>query len=639
MSKSLTTIAISIAVIVGCAAAHHVRYIEDVSGICGDNATWTLVSRTFTLNGNGAVDTFCDISNPLMVDKVVIGDGITSIDFPLFEDWNNVKSVVIGRSLSHIESSAFKGCSIFKEFVDGGNPYFSFINGVLFDKGGKTLIIFPAGKVGRYVFPAGVETIAENAFASCSLTSMLISESVSSIPPGAFRSCFAMLKLEVDENNKYYTAVENVLFNKEKTALIHFSCNGRNTYTVPAGVESVDSFCWCDNLSSVVLPDSVTTIGNFTFHGCYDLHSVNIPASVTSIGFGALSLLGTLKNFDVHEDNQYFSQKDGVLFDKEGKTLLRYACGMGSRYTVPDGVEVIDGYAFTQCYKLESITIPDGVTTIEDGAFAKCVNLENVSISKSVTTIGEQALRDCSDLKSITVDNDNPAFSSIDGALFDKSGETLIRYPCRSNHNYTLPDSVKTIKAGAFSLCYFFSYIKIGESLEEIDPHLFSDASLTTIEVSDKNQRFTSVDGVLYDKDVKTLKLFPGDKDDNFTLPDTVESIGTCFAGSNLRVVTLGAKVSAIEPFAFARCPKLKAVVYLGTEDPGVNTRSVFYQSYELSFICVTPGYNPSTFCGVTVYRDGIAKCYYEPPISSSNLVVPSIVIVLVVSVILEVIF
>jgi len=652
MYKSLNTIAISIAIIVGCAAAHRLRVIGDASGVCGDTATWTLdsKSRTFTLDGNGAVDTICDINNPIMVDKIVIGDGVTSIDFPIFADWANVKSVTIGRSLSHIESSAFEGCSHLEEFIVKGNPNFSVIDGVLFDKSATTLMIFPTGKVGSYDIPAGVETIADNAFTRCQLTSMSIPESLSSIPSGAFRTCWLLTKLEVDENNKYYTAVDNVLFNKEKTALVHISCGmNRTSYTVPDGVESVDSFYMCHSISSVTLPDSVTTIGNFTFHDCDYMNTVNVPASVSSIGFGAFSMLGRLTNINVHKDNQHFSQIDGVLFDKEGKTLLRYACGKGSRYTIPDGVEAIGEYAFAECRNLESVTIPDGVTTIEDGAFAGCLNLKTLSISKSVTTIGEQALRGCSSLKSITVDNENPAFSSIDDVLFDKLGETLIRYPCSKDafisgntttHNYTLPDSVKTIKAGAFSRCELFNYIKIGESLEEIDPHLFSESLIfDTIEVSDKNQHFTSIDGVLYDKDVKALKLFPRAKEGIYVLPDTVESIGTCFAGSEVGAVTIDANVSAIEPFAFARCNELQSVIYMGTEDPGVNTHYVFFESLSLNHICVTSDYTPSTFCGETVERE-MYKCIYTPPIySSSNLVVPSALIVLVVSAILAVIF
>ncbi len=130
---------------------------------------------------------------------------------------------------------------------------------------------------------------------------------------------------------------------------------------LPDSVTKIGNYAFynCANLTSITIPDSVTTIGNYAFTSCKGLTSVRIPDSVTSIGNDAFS-----------------------------------SCAGLTKVTIPDSVTTIDNYAFTYCTNLTSITIPDSVTSIGGSAFAYCTNLTSVTIPDSVTTIGWMAFQD-----------------------------------------------------------------------------------------------------------------------------------------------------------------------------------------------------------------------------------------------------
>ena len=180
-----------------------------------------------------------------------------------------------------------------------------------------------------------------------------------------------------------------------------------------------------DNLSGdVIIPSKVTLgkkkykvtrIRDEAFPGCKNLQSVVIPNSVTSIGVRAFYSCLRLSKIKVSSDNKHYSSKDGVLFNKAGDTLLAVPGGF-TAYTVPNSVKHISREAFYGCKNLQSVVIPNSVTSIGYWAFLGCDNLQNVVIPNSVTSIGNEAFWDCVNLQNVVIPNSvtsigNEAFS------------------------------------------------------------------------------------------------------------------------------------------------------------------------------------------------------------------------------------
>ena len=303
---------------------------------------------------------------------------------------------------------------------------------------GKVTITGYTGSATEVVIPSTINgypvtTIVYEAFArSSKLTSITIPDSVTSINDNAFENCKSLTSITVGEENQYYSSQDGVLFNKDKTTLIRYpSRKPETTYAVPDSVTTIESgaFRGCPKLTSITIPDSVTTIGDFAFVFCYYLTSITVD-----------------------EENEYYCSQDGVLFNKDKTTLVKYPAGKTETiYTIPDSVTTIGYCAFHSCDLLENITIPDGVTTI-----------------------GNYAFYDCSSLTDITVGAENEHYSLQDGVLFDKDKTTLVLYPAgKTETTYTIPDGVTTIGEFVFSHCFNLASITIPDSVTSIGSDAF----------------------------------------------------------------------------------------------------------------------------------------------------------------------
>jgi len=277
------------------------------------------------------------------------------------------------------------------------------------------------GKAAEVVIPAnlGITEIGGRAFDYPKITSVVIPAGVTTIGDWAFSGCENLTAITVNEQNTAYTSVDGVLFNKAKTTLIKYPAGKQGQkYTIPNSVTSIErnAFSYCTSLTSVTIPNSVISIGDGAFYSCRSLASITIPDSVTSIGRSA--------------------------FD---------SCKGLTSITIPNSVTSIERDAFSFCRSLASITIPNSVTSIGDGAFYSCRSLASITIPNSVTSIGELAFYSCSSLTVITVNEQNTAYASVDGVLFNKAKTTLIMYPQgKQGQNYTIPNGVKQIGDYAF---------------------------------------------------------------------------------------------------------------------------------------------------------------------------------------------
>ena len=433
--------------------------------------------------------------------SITIPDSVTSIGPYAFSCCANLVDLTIGDDVKYLSTGAFSGCSsltditipdgvaidwdVFKGCVSlknvnvksGNNSYtsvcgYTSVNGVLFSKDKTELVLYPAGKtdkiynipesvtnIGRYAFdhcvsltnvtiPNNMDSIYEYAFNDCvNLTNIIIPDSVIIMGHGAFNGCTSLTEIKVATKNANYVSVNGVLYNKNKTTLMHYPAGKKDkNYKILDGVTSIDDWAFedCTSLTSIAIPDSVTEIGDYAFSGCTSLTSITIPDSVTEIGWDAFNGCTSLTSITM--PNNVTSIRDSTF---EG-------CASLTSITIPDSVTEIGWEAFSRCTSLTSITIPDSVTKIGEGAFWGCISLTSITIPDSVTEIGGSTFHNCANLTSITIPD---GVTSI--------GDGAFRF-CTSLKSITIPESVTSIGDCAFADCTSLTSITIPGSVTSI---------------------------------------------------------------------------------------------------------------------------------------------------------------------------
>jgi len=211
-------------------------------------------------------------------------------------------------------------------------------------------------------------------------------------------------------------------------------------------------------------------IGDSAFMDCPDLTSVFIPRDVTidegfaQQGVRMFASSEKLTRFVVAEDHPNYVSLDGVLFDKDMTTLIRFPPGKDGKdgkYAIPEGIVTIGGYAFEGCKELTSLTLPSSLTEIRGGA---------------------RTLRYARNLSSVFVVSGNTAYTSVDGVLFDKEKTTLVMFPDRKIEHYVIPDGIQVIGSRAFVSSGLHSVV-IPESVTTIEDVAFGGSYLTSITI------------------------------------------------------------------------------------------------------------------------------------------------------------
>jgi hypothetical protein len=267
---------------------------------------------------------------------------------------------------------------------------------------------------------------------------------------------------------------------------------GDYTYTTNAlGKATITDFP-TSYAGALSIPDSlggcpVVAIGGSAFQGCTKLTSVTIPNSVTTLGTWAFAACSALANVTIGTNVASIPER---AFNE---------CSALKSIVIPDSVRSIGKDAFSRCWKLASAEIGNGVTSIGFAAFLSCGALSTVSIGSGVKTIEDWAFLACPSLKSFTVNSANTAYASRDGALFNKSLTTLIQCPAAKSGNYAIPSGVTALGDFAFEACAALTAVTVPASVSQIGFYAFSGCTaLLAFTVDDANSTYASQDGVLF---------------------------------------------------------------------------------------------------------------------------------------------
>jgi hypothetical protein len=377
------------------------------------------------------------------------------------------------------------------------------------------------GDAEHVVIPAnlGITAIGDSTFVytEIGIISITIPASVTSIGERVFIPDSILTTITVDDRNSVYSSSDGILFDKNKTTLVRYpSGKKENTYTIPDTVTSIGSgsFYGCDNLTAITIPLGVIFIGSEPFSGCVGLVAINVD-----------------------ERNSAYSSSDGVLFDKNKTTLVRYPSGKRENtYTIPDTVTSIESGSFYGCRSFTSIIIPGSVTAMGSSAFYGCRNLTSIIIPDSVTAIGSSAFYGCQNLKSITLP---PNITAIKSHTFSH---------CRSLASITMPLNITTIGERAFFLCENIINIAIPSSVVFIENYAFFGCkNLASITIP---LNITVIEDYVFSWCESITSVI---------IPGGVTSIGEgAFLGcTSLSSVTMPDTVTVIRKFTFSDCKTL----------------------------------------------------------------------------------
>ena len=380
--------------------------------------------------------------------SITIPNSVTSIESDAFGGCTSLTSITIPNSVTSIESDAFGGCTSLTAInVATRNQNYVSVNGVLYDKNKTVIIRYPAGKKDKsYSILDGVMGICACAFETCvNLESITLPDSVTVMGLSVFNGCKSLTTINVAAGNQNFVSVNGVLYDKDKTAIIRYPARKKDkNYNILNSVRFVhnNAFEDCTNLTSITIPNSVKGIDSNAFSGC-SIKSIIIPNSVTSIYPSTFNGCTSLTAINVATGNRYYVSVNGVLYNKDKTTIIRYPEGKKDKsYSILDSVTCIDSHAFDSCTNLTSITIPNSVTSIESDAFGGCTSLTSIVIPKSVTSISFWA--------HLGYDND---YYQIDNfKIYCYSGTAGEKYAKDNRFNYEIITAEKPAKVTNFKV-------------------------------------------------------------------------------------------------------------------------------------------------------------------------------------------
>lgn len=475
---------------------------------------------------------------------VTFEDGRTKIPAGLFANCTGLEEVTIPEKVTELEEDAFADCKSLRT-----------VN-----------------------FNENLTVIGHRAFVNSGVEKAELPKSLTTIWCCAFGNCTALKEVFIPRKLANYKTSTSFITHTDAFG----NCTNLKTVTFEKGTTSIVSqlFAQCNGLESIVIPDTVTTIGHNAFGSCVNLKNVTfsknlktieheafvnsgiekaeLPKTLTNIYCCAFKDCKNLKEVFIPKKlangiskSQSFSAHTGVFGNCDnlktinfeegiteiGESLFANCTGL-EEITIPDGVTKMNKEVFGYCPNLKKVILPESITTLANGMFKGCTALESVKLP-SITALSDETFNKCSALKQVTLPE---TMESIGQKAFAESGITSI----------TLSDNVKKINASAFNASKQLEKVVCGKNLETIGGNAFEGCS--------------GLKNITLPGGLKTIgsKTFYGcDKLTELAIPNSVTTLGNNVFENceHLTKITLGNGLTAIPNYAFNKCYDLEEIV------------------------------------------------------------------------------
>lgn len=555
--ESYTVVGIDDMAFMGCAKLTSVTFPSTLKTIgegafygCSRLTSVELPAQTVSI-GNEA---FGDC--PLLA-TLSLGEGLKSIGRSAFENCIALTGVSMPAGMESIGALAFKGCTKLASAALGNSLT------LLGDSA-----FYGCSALQSVELPVTVSSVGTRTFAGCSALNAVGLGNVSTIGEAAFNGCSALTEIAIP--NGVETLGNYAFYGCSSLATVTLGTQERSS----SSLKTIGDYAFAETaVKSVVLPDGVSTLGNYAFNKCASLATVSLGNSLTAIGNYAFSDCDKLESvtfgsaLETIGERAFASAKISSLvlpatvrtigdwaFYNNPLTAITFNDGLqsiGSRafygvsvqtLNIPNSVTELGSYAFSGCKSLETVTIGTGVTKISDYTFNTCSALTQISCP-SVTEIGASAFKGCLSLVDIPL---NDKITSLGNYVF--SG-------CSAIESLVIPNSVTSIGSYAFEKCTKLTSATLGTGISSIPDYMFSSCSALTSVVLPEN--ITGIGNSAF-YNCKGLKSLP--------VTESITSIGTnAFYGcTSLTSVNLSDKVTSLGASVFYGCSSLTEAV-LGT--------------------------------------------------------------------------
>ncbi|MDO4725643.1 MAG: leucine-rich repeat domain-containing protein [Porphyromonadaceae bacterium] len=469
------------------------------------NLTSITMPNTLLSIGNNAFDACKKLTS------IEVPNSVTTIGYSAFAQCSELLSITISRAVTNIGRYAFFGCNKLL-YITSLNPDPTAItlgmlvfNGVPKGDGNNTCVLtVPSGSRAAY---EAAEQWSEFAPKIVEIGSV----------GDVFTDTQSGLKFRVTSQSPYEVEVANnpnvtgavnipdtVVLNGNKHAVkgigntAFANCSELTSVMIPSTVTKIGegAFVDCSKLANITLPSTINTIGKEAFFGCAAFTVIEIPASVKFIG--ELSFIGcrSLTAINVDEANTEYKSENGVLFSKNGSKIYRYPVAKsGETYSIPTSVTSIEKGTFNGCVALNKIEIPQGTTSIGAYSFDGCTALKSISVPSDVTFIGSRAFADCTSL------------TTFISNIADTAALTLEYYAF-----YNIP------MGNVSNACKLYvpsgSIVQYQKAIQwnQFNPHIYSitsDISVVDDEVASITVYPSPVSDILYlSKEVRIIEIF-----------------------------------------------------------------------------------------------------------------------------------